>query len=62
MIYLLKALLSGLLIVLVTHLSYWFAVGVLGVSTLAKLMIVTEVTLFTVVFLISLVISLDKIQ
>lgn len=56
-----KSLVSGLLIALFTHLSYWFSVGYLDQGfTVMDLMITTEITLFLLVFLTTIVIGLNK--
>lgn len=53
-----KSLLSSFLVVLCVHASFCFALAVLPFSTLVHLMMYVEGFLFTIVFTISLTISI----
>jgi hypothetical protein len=57
---LVKGLISGLLMVVVVHVSYCTAVALVQLPTLAHIMMITELVVFIFVVLIYLVIGIHK--
>ncbi len=55
-----KALISGLLVVIFVHLSYWVAVSMHLDRTLAGIMYVTEIIMFVLVFLVNILMGLQN--